>query len=345
MAANFDFQKRLGAGYFGEVWLAVDTGLSTNRALKLIPPDRVIDPNNFFREAQLLKAAEHPNIVRVEETGVLQDGRIYIAMEFLEKGSLDDEARGAYVLLTRAKRIMIDVLRGLEYAHSKSIIHRDIKPANILIGDSLEGKLSDFGLAIAPNLRIGTGKAEYYNYVLHQAPEIIFHPNFSIASDIYACGVTLYRLVNGDSYLVALPNDLLLDQIMKGKFPNRLKYREFIPRNLKAIINRALSIKPEERYQTAKEMRHALEKIEFFMNWQEQLFSNRIKWIGSWNHRCYEVERGKLSSNRWYVKVSKGKSKQLLRQLTKHCYNELNKSNAEKVTKRILQDFVLGKIY
>ena len=65
MAPSFDFKKRLGSGYFGEVWLAVDTGLNYECALKCIPPDKVINKDNFYQEAQVLKAAEHPNIIKV----------------------------------------------------------------------------------------------------------------------------------------------------------------------------------------------------------------------------------------------------------------------------------------
>jgi serine/threonine protein kinase len=110
MAVNFDFEERLGAGYFGEVWLATDTGLNARRAVKLISPNRVLNPGNFFHEAQMLKSVEHANVVRVEETGTIDDQRIYVAMEYLRKGSLEDEAKGSYVDLTRAKRLMIDVL-------------------------------------------------------------------------------------------------------------------------------------------------------------------------------------------------------------------------------------------
>ncbi len=138
MADKFHFQKRLGAGRFGEVWLATDVGLGIERAVKLIPLSRIITPRNFFQEAQTLKEVEHPNVVRAEETGPHNDGRIYIAMEYLPRGSLEDEAEGAYIDLTRAKRVMIDVLRGLEHAHRHGILHRDIKPGNILIGNSLE---------------------------------------------------------------------------------------------------------------------------------------------------------------------------------------------------------------
>src|SRR3990167_9902400 len=132
----------------------------------------VLNKQNFFQEAQLLKAVEHPNIVRVHETGQLTDGRLYVAMEYLSKGSLEDEAKGNFIPLTRAKRLMIDVLRGLDYAHSQGVIHRDIKPANILIGDSGEGKLSDFGLAIPAGLDLRGLGVKNYAYTLHLAPEV-----------------------------------------------------------------------------------------------------------------------------------------------------------------------------
>jgi serine/threonine protein kinase len=81
MAVSFDFKKRLGSGYFGEVWLAIDVGLNASCALKCISPDKIINKDNFFQEAQVLKMAEHPNIVQVKETGRLDDGRIYVAMD------------------------------------------------------------------------------------------------------------------------------------------------------------------------------------------------------------------------------------------------------------------------
>jgi serine/threonine-protein kinase len=178
--------------------------LNAVRALKLIPPDKVLNPGNFFHEAQVLKAVEHPNIVRIEETGTLRDGRIYVAMEYLSNGSLDDEAKGSYVPLTRAKRLIVDVLRGLEHAHQQGILHRDIKPGNVLIGDYQEGKLSDFGLAIPIGFDLSKLGLKDYNYVIHQAPEIEKNTDYAVASDIYACGMTLYRIINGDSILPAV---------------------------------------------------------------------------------------------------------------------------------------------
>ncbi len=126
MAANFQRLRRLGGGHFGEVWLARDTGLNTLRALKVIPKDRLSNPHNFFQEAQTLKIAEHPNVVRAEDTGLMEDDSVYVAMEYLKGRSLEDEAKGSYVPLSRVKRVMSDVLRGLEHAHTKLIL--DLPP-------------------------------------------------------------------------------------------------------------------------------------------------------------------------------------------------------------------------
>ena len=345
MAGNFDFQKRLGAGNFGEVWLANDTGLNAVRAVKLISPSKVLDPSNFFHEAQTLKTAEHPNVIRVEETGIFSDGRIYVAMEYLPKGSLEDEVKGAYIDVTRAKRIMIDVLRGLEHAHSKGILHRDIKPANILIGQNSEGKLSDFGLAIPAGLNLAALGVKDYAYIFHQAPEIFQNASnqFSYANDIYACGVTLYRLVNGDSYLPPLLPMEIKDACIQGKFPDRTYYREFICKALKLVINKAIHVDPSKRYSSAKAMRHALEQVAVTMNWNEKKLPNGYKWTCGCNNKCYEVIRIESPKDNCSVTVRTGKSKANLRKTTSLCQDKLSLPKAQQLTRKILQDFVTGK--
>ena len=340
---KFDFRKRLGSGNFGEVWLVVDTALGTERAIKLIPVTKVPDKNNFFREAQILKVAEHSNIVHVYETGMLDENRVYVAMEYLRRGSLEDEARGGHVPLSRVKRIMIDVLRGLEYAHAQNIIHRDVKPGNILIGNANEGKLSDFGLAIAASFRPVSTK-DYYAYVVHMAPELFKKRQYSVASDIYACGVTLYRLVNGDNYLPVLSFDEIEAKATRGLFPDRTQYREFIPRNLKVIINKAMNPVLSKRFANVQEMRHALEQLPIQMNWQEQVFSDGNRWIGSWDGRCFEVERIKTGKNQWCLSVKKGKSKQTLRRLSQFCITNGTRQKVVRCTQRLLQDVVLGRV-
>jgi len=343
MAANFDFVKKLGSGQFGEVWLAVDTGLNAERAVKLIHPSKVLNPNNFFQEAQILKSAEHPNVVHVEETGEMQDGHIYVAMEYLPAGSVDVKAKSAYLDLIATKRIMIDALRGLEHAHSKDILHRDIKPANILIGHNGEGKLSDFGLAVPMGANLSTLGVKDKAYISHLAPEAYSSRTFSVVSDIYACGVTLYRLVNGDSYLLKLPIMETMTACKEGKYPDRTHYRYFIPKPLKTVINKAMHVDPSKRYQSAQEMRHALERIVVRVNWDEITLQNGHLWRCDRGNKCYEVIRERMPDNTWSVFVKKGRLGKPLRSIRTLCEKGLTKAEANRTAKRVLQDFVLGK--
>lgn len=344
MPDKFDFIKRLGSGYFGEVWQVRDTSLNVERALKVIPPDKVFNPQNFFHEAQILKAVEHPNVVRVEETGILSDGRIYVAMEFISRGSLEDESGGNYVDLTRAKRLMIDVLRGLEHAHGQGILHRDVKPANILVGNALEAKLSDFGLAIPLGADLKALGVKEYAYALHLAPELYAGTAHSVTSDLYACGATLYRLVNGDPYFVAPPPAELEGAVVAGDFPDRTRYRDFVPMSLRRLINRALAVSAPDRYQSSSEMRRALEQIVIEKNWKERKLANGMEWRCGWDNRCYEVTSTYDSSGRWAITVKRGASKTSLRRVTALCVDNLTEPAATRRARRILQDFVLGKL-
>lgn len=345
MSASFEKLSRLGAGYFGEVWLARETGLDVIRALKIIPKAKAINPSNFFQEAQILKAAEHPNVVRVEDTGMMKDGSIYVAMEYLKAGSLEDEAKGGYLPLARAKQIMGDALRGLEHAHSKGIIHRDIKPANMLIGATGEGKLSDFGLAMPKGATLAKLGMKEYMYILHRAPEIMAGSPDSELADIYASGVTLYRIVNGDSFFTLPPAADVSDLVAEGKFPDRSLYRDFVPRQWRVVINKAMNADSTMRFQSAAEMRRAIEKLKAFVNWQErQLSCGGAEWTAVVNGRCYRVAREKVGSNVWRIEVQKGRSKDQLRRVGELCSIVATSADARRLVQRILQDYVVGKL-
>ncbi len=345
MAVSFDFRRRLGSGYFGEVWHAIDTGLDCEVALKCIPPDKIVNQANFFQEAQVLKASEHPNIVRVNDTGTLRDDRIYVSMEYLSKGSLEDESQGAPIALSRAKRLMIDVLRGLGHAHSQGVVHRDIKPANILIGDSEEAKLSDFGLALPAINNLDINQLKAYQYFLHLAPEVRRIRDYTHLSDIYACGVTLYRLVNGDSTLPQIRPSDAQTLARRGDFPPRDAYRDFVPQSLKRTINKALNVDPVIRYQSADEMRHALERQAFFVDWSEAVSQHMTKWTGAANgSRHYEVVKSRTTDRKWVITTRQGASPATLRRMNKLCYLDMRRQDADRRARRILQDFVVGRI-
>jgi serine/threonine protein kinase len=339
---KFDLKKKLGNGHFGEVWLALDTRLNTDCAVKFITKDKIINQKNFFYEAQILKVAQHANIVQVLDTGCLSDGRIYLSMEYLKKGNLVHEVKGQHVPLTKAKKLMIDVLRGLEFVHSKNIVHRDIKPANILIGASLEGKLSDFGLALQNINSLNIEHVKDYKYRKYLAPEVKTAKDYSPLTDIFASGVTLYHLVNGDTYFLPPQFEFLKQEMAEGRFPNRDKYREFIPRSLRLLINKAMHINPAKRYQKAEEMRRALEQVKIEMNWNERSLKDGIRWSSGWDNKCYEVERIRISGDKWAINTRKGNSKHCLRLVKKYCFKNISLKEAIKKTSKILQGSVIG---
>lgn len=234
---------------------------------------------------------------------------------------------------------MIDTLRGLEHAHSQGILHRDIKPANILIGHNLEGKLSDFGLAIL----MGASPSSFQAYISHLAPEVYSTNEFTVLSDIYACGVTLYRLVNGDNYFPKLSPLDTRNVCINGRYPDRKHYRYFIPKSLKIVINKAINVDPQKRYQSAQEMRHALERISVKVNWIETKSQNIYQWKCQKANKYYEVTQTKTYDKRWTITVKKGRSENSLRKINNICATCVCKSDADQITKRVLQDFVLGK--
>lgn len=337
MTASFDFRKRLGSGYFGEVWHAVDTGLDCEIALKCIPPDKIINTGNLHQEAQTLKLSEHANIVRVNETGTLSDGRVYVSMEYLPRGSVEDEASGDILGLPRAKQLMVDVLRGLAYAHRQSIVHRDIKPANIMIGNAGEGKLSDFGLAVPDIASVDASQFKQYQYRLHLAPEVRKMKDYTIVSDIYACGVTLYRLINGDTYLPAIDLAEATRRARRGEFPPRDHYRYFIPTSLRRLINRAININPDHRYQSADDMRHALEQQSLLVTWNEKQISGGICWEGqSLRGRGYLLSLKQTPRSGWSIEFKTGMNGKLRRK-TADCHSKMTKAKSHLMARRILQ--------
>jgi len=301
---DFEKRERLGAGHFGEVWLEFDRALGVNRAIKYITPQKVSSPKEVFREAQLLAKLSHPNVVPVHEAGQLPDGTIYIVMDYCKRGSVESRYKGRALALKKVRKILVDILRGLEFAHANKILHRDIKPANILCKSSTDYMLSDFGLAVT----LGSAPPQkVYGYVLHLAPEVLTQNLYGEASDIFAAGVTAYRLINGDSMLESFSTvQALKDSILRGLHPQRERYRTYVPKKLRTVVNRAIEIDPTQRFRSAKDFRHALEQVNIHCSWAENATKDGTVWKTEQRGKVTEVRVLRTALGIYTLSVHRG---------------------------------------
>lgn len=254
----------LGSGFFGEVWLEEDLGLSRLCAAKYLNPTR-LPAGVKFAEAQVMLGAEHDNVVRVYSADTEQDATTgvevpVIRMEYLPGGSIADRYQGEPLPVADALHVLEEACRGVEALHAREILHRDLKPANLLIGEGGTIKVSDFGLACEVANVAG---APPWGYTEHLPPEALAGTGAidAIEGDIYALGVTLYRLLNGDAMLRARATGgvHVPALIIAGKYPDRTKWQPHVHDRLRRVARKAMHCDPSRRYTSASELRHALE--------------------------------------------------------------------------------------
>ncbi len=260
---------KLGEGGMAQVYLADDTRLDRQVALKLLPPELAEDPvriERFEREAKAVAALNHPNIVTlysVEEDRGLR----FLTMELVDGDSLQSHIPAEGMELPRFFELAGPLLEAVGAAHRRGIIHRDIKPANVMVNSDGVVKLLDLGLArldpvlnpdAATENQTLTAEGRVIGTVPYMAPEQLAAQALDHRIDIYALGVVFYEMLTGRRPFRAESNAELISAILRDSPEQLAETRASLPRRLEGCVNRCLEKSPEDRYQSIDELKLAL---------------------------------------------------------------------------------------
>jgi Tol biopolymer transport system component/predicted Ser/Thr protein kinase len=273
----YEIEKIIGAGGMGEVYRARDTRLERSVAIKVLAPHLAENPDHrqrLEREAKAVSSLSHPNICRLYDVGH-ENGVDFLVMEFIDGETLADRLARGPLPVEEVLRFGVQIADALERAHKRGIVHRDLKPGNIML--TSEGtKLLDFGLARAdlgvdgdaeltvsptiskPLTAVGTVIGTYQ----YMAPEQLEGKTADVRTDIFALGAVLYEMASGRRAFAADTQASLIGAIMHESPAPASTIQPMIPPAFDRVIQSCLAKDPEERWQTAHDLKLQLEWIE-----------------------------------------------------------------------------------
>ena len=253
----------LGSGGMGSVYLGQHPSLPRQDAIKVLSEELSRDPEfraRFEREANLTAGLDHANIVSVYNRGE-EDGRLWIAMQYVPGADAADEARQgpAFMPPHRSMHIIAEVGKGLDYAHRRGLLHRDIKPANFLLSRSAEDEqervlLTDFGVAksVDDNQDL-TATGKFMATVAYASPEQLLGQPLDHRSDIYSLGCSFYRLLTGQNPFPSTVPAVVMMGHLNEPPPAISSVRQDLPSPLDHVFTKVLAKDPTDRYSTSRE--------------------------------------------------------------------------------------------
>ena len=257
IADRYEVVSHIGQGGMADVFLAVDTILNRQVAIKILRADLSTDAVSilrFEREAQAAAALAHPNIVEIYDVGDYK-GHHYIVMEYVTGKTLKQVIRSRGPLVNEeAVDIMKQLCSAISEAHSRGIIHRDIKPQNVIVKADGSIKILDFGIATAKGSMQLTQANNVMGSVHYLAPELAKGEAASPQSDIYALGIVLYEMLAGDVPFKADQAVQIALKHMREPMPDVRLINASVPQSIANVITRATAKDPNNRYGSCREM-------------------------------------------------------------------------------------------
>lgn len=273
IGGRFEIVRLLGQGGMGAVYEARHQTLPRRFAIKILRPELAASRDfveRFRREAVASARIEHPNVIYITDFGSMNDGSLYLVMEFLQGEGLDEIlGRAGRLPLSRAIPILAQVADALDAAHSVDVVHRDLKPENILLSE-VRGhkdmvKIFDFGIARVRTPEFSemlTMRGQVFGTAEYMSPEQAMGEECDGRSDLYAVGCLAYELVTGDPPFTGQPVKVLQAHVSKEPAPPSTRLRDHpIPAAFDALVLRCLAKDPNDRYDTGAEVRQDLLKL------------------------------------------------------------------------------------